>query len=263
MPSPVERLNNSADREACIRWLAPEAIHHLILLGDLYPPLNDVAEVFLARDDGKLVGVGVLFRGFSLPAVGLSKSNPTVQRTLLEVIHRHIDGDWFAVYSPSAATVFAQFDTQTHCHLEQQMLLRGEPPAGRIEAARPVRPDQRDLLNQFYTDHEAAAWTPLMFDMGPYYAVWRGTQIVAAAGIHFVTPHIAQIGNVFTHPAFRGRGFGTATTGAVARHLQQTGTPIISLFVVTDNVPAIRMYAKLGFTKEQEWVFARFAPDDA
>ena len=91
------------------------------------------------------------------------------------------------------------------------------------------------MLDQFYRSHEADAWTPLMFDMGPYYGVWYNDQIIAAAGIHFVTPYIAQIGNVLTHPEFRGKGLGTATTAAVARHLEEMGIPIISLFVITDR----------------------------
>ena len=101
-----------------------------------------------------------------------------------------------------------------------------------------------------------------MFDMGPYYGVWYNDQIIAAAGIHFVTPYIAQIGNVLTHPEFRGKGLGTATTAAVARHLEEMGIPIISLFVITDNMAAIRVYEKLGFAKVREIVFAHFEPDE-
>jgi predicted GNAT family acetyltransferase len=138
------------------------------------------------------------------------------------------------------------------------MILRGRIPAASAQTARRVERRELDQLDKFYRRHQAPAWTPLMFDMGPYYVVWNEGEIVAAAGVHFVTPYIAQIGNVFTHPDFRGRGFGTATTAAAARHLQNMGIPMVSLFVVADNFPAIRVYERLGFTKAREIVFAHF-----
>ena len=97
-----------------------------------------------------------------------------------------------------------------------------------------------------------------MFEMGPFYGVWRDGQLIAAAGIHFVTPFIAQIGNVFSHPKFRGRGFATAATAGVTNHLRRMGIQFISLFVVAENASAIRMYERLGFVKEQELIFAHY-----
>jgi ribosomal protein S18 acetylase RimI-like enzyme len=38
------------------------------------------------------------------------------------------------------------------------------------------------------------------------------------------------------------------------------GIQIISLFVVADNAPAIRIYERLGFVKEREVVLAHYEP---
>jgi predicted GNAT family acetyltransferase len=254
----VQRLSSDIEREACIRWLARHPIEHLMLLGDLYPPLIGVSEIFVAIDDGEIVGVGNLFRGFSTPSVILSESAPIVQRALLATIHQQIEADWLTICPPASFAVFCQFERPAHVHTEQQMLLQGKILPHLTAPARLFQPHERDLLDQFYKRNQRFAWTPLMFEMGPYYGVWRDEQVVAAAGIHFVTPYIAQVGNVFTHPDFRGKGFATATTAAVAYHLQQMEIPIISLFVTTDNLPAIRIYEKLGFAKEREIVFAHF-----
>ena len=79
MPILVKSLGEIVDREACIRWLARDPIHHLMLLGDLYPPLINVSEVYVATEVGQLVGIGSLFRGFSTPSVIITEDNPTVQ----------------------------------------------------------------------------------------------------------------------------------------------------------------------------------------
>ena len=100
-----------------------------------------------------------------------------------------------------------------------------------------------------------------MFDMGPYYGVWHDGRLIAVAGVHFVTPFIAQIGNVFTHLKFRGQGFATAATAAASHHLQRMGIQIISLFVVANNSTAVGIYERLGFVKERELVFAHYAPN--
>ena len=72
--------------------------------------------------------------------------------------------------------------------------------------------------------------------------------------MHLVTPQIAQLGNIVTDDKWRGQGLGTACTSALASKLALKGR-IISLFVKRDNMPAIRMYKKLGFFKTRNIVF--------
>ena len=255
----VQRLGEAVDRDVCIRWLARDPIHHLMLLGDLYPPLIDVSEVYVATDDGQIVGAGSLFRGFSTPSVITTEDNPAVQNTLLTRINTRLETEWLTLSTSAAAPILCQFGKRIHFHTEHQMLLRKHIPTS-VEPARLIQRSEFVSLNQFYNEHHVEAWTPLMFDMGPYYGVWLDGRLIAVAGVHFVTPFIAQIGNVFTHPKYRGQGFATAATAAASYHLQRMGIQIISLFVVAGNSPAIRIYERLGFVKERELAFAHYEP---
>lgn len=253
----VQHLGEATNRNACIRWLACDPIHHLMLLGDLYPPLIDVSEVYVAIEEGEIVGVGSLFRGFSTPSVIITEDNPTVQNALLTRMNECLETEWITVSNSASSPILCQFGKRIYSHTEHQMLLRKPIPI----PAKPARLIQRweaDSLNQFYNEHRVEAWSPLMFEMGPYYGVWCNDRLIAAAGIHFVTPFIAQIGNVFTHPKFRGRGYATAATTAVTNHLRQMGIQFISLFVVGQNKSAIRIYERLGFVKERELIFAHY-----
>jgi predicted GNAT family acetyltransferase len=64
-----------------------------------------------------------------------------------------------------------------------------------------------------------------MLEHGIYYGAYLAGTLVAVAGTHAVSRRhrVAAIGNVFTHPAWRGCGRATATTSAVARALIHDG----------------------------------------
>jgi ribosomal protein S18 acetylase RimI-like enzyme len=57
---------------------------------------------------------------------------------------------------------------------------------------------------------------------------------------------VARLGNVMTHPDFRGRGYATAVTGAVTADLLRFCDQVV-LNVRSDNPPALQAYAKLGY----------------
>ena len=253
----VQPLGESIDREDCIRWLAHNPIHRLMLLGDLYPPLIDVSELYVATEEGEIVGAGSLFRGFPIPSVIVTEDNLLVQIALLQRMNKFLEAEWLTISSSASSSIFRQFGKQIYSHTEHQMLLR-KPISTQEKPARLIHKEDIDLLDQFYNEHRAEAWTPLMFEMGPYYGVWCCNQLVSVAGVHFVTPFIAQIGNVFTHPEFRRRGYATAATVGVTEHLRRMGVQSISLFVVARNISAIRIYERLGFVKERELTLAHY-----
>ncbi len=115
---------------------------------------------------------------------------------------------------------------------------------------RPLSPADLPALGRFYALWPETVFTPLMLERGVYYGAYVADRLVAAAGTHAYSPRhrIAMIGNVFTHPAHRGRGLATATTGAVATALIRAGVHDIGLNVREDNAPAIATYARLGFS---------------
>ena len=84
-----------------------------------------------------------------------------------------------------------------------------------------------------------------------FYGVAVEGRLVAAAGTHLVSPTygVAAVGNVFTHPNYRCRGYGTVTIGAVVAELVRLGIRDIVLNVNQSNGDAIRIYEKLGFER--------------
>jgi ribosomal protein S18 acetylase RimI-like enzyme len=94
-----------------------------------------------------------------------------------------------------------------------------------------------------------ASWLPASaIGEGVYYGVRVGGRLVAAAGTHVISPlaRLAVVGNVLTHAHYRGRGFATATTGAVTAELLRFCDQVV-LNVRSDNPPALQAYRRLGY----------------
>jgi ribosomal protein S18 acetylase RimI-like enzyme len=70
----------------------------------------------------------------------------------------------------------------------------------------------------------------------------------AVAGTHLVAPAwgVAAVGNVYVHPAWRGRGYGALVSSAVTANLLQRGLLVV-LNVDQDNPAAIQLYRQLGY----------------
>ena len=75
----------------------------------------------------------------------------------------------------------------------------------------------------------------------------RGT-LIAVAGTHLVAPTmgVAAVGNIYTHPAHRGKGYGQLVTSAVTEELLNRNLLVV-LNVDEGNTAAVHLYEKLGY----------------
>jgi ribosomal protein S18 acetylase RimI-like enzyme len=112
------------------------------------------------------------------------------------------------------------------------------------------------LYEHVYAGEEGGAnvFHELMLDLGPYYGVYQGRELVAAAGVHVCSAEhgVAAVANVATHPQQRGRRLAQRVTAAVCRELLPIAETI-GLNVCADNVPAVAAYRRLGFDAAFEY----------
>jgi predicted GNAT family acetyltransferase len=66
------------------------------------------------------------------------------------------------------------------------------------------------------------------------------------------TPAAVQIQQVWVDPEARGRGYATRGMRDLCRLLLGT-TPVVTLFVRSENAPAIALYERIGMTKALEY----------
>lgn len=110
--------------------------------------------------------------------------------------------------------------------------------------------DIRRINALYSTEGGPSYYVPEHIDAGVYRGVVAEGRLVAIAGTHVVSRHegVAVVGNVFTHPAYRGQGYATMATSAVSQVLLEFCDHVV-LTVDPSNTPAIRAYQRLGYVE--------------
>jgi RimJ/RimL family protein N-acetyltransferase len=155
----------------------------------------------------------------------------------------------FASLRPQHRRAFDRHFLLGRAQLMVRMLVTGEsfqPPEASAErlAARDI-PD----INRLYSmEGGPTYYRPAHLEEGVYYGVYQNGRLASIAGTHAVsdTEGVAVVGNVFTHPRYRGKGLATAATGAVTAELLGR-CPLVVLTVEEGNEPAVAVYHRLGY----------------
>ncbi len=195
---------------------------------------------------------------------------PELIDAALEVIASDGGGtvNWW-VYEPTSAHRQLAADAGLHIGRTLHQMRRSLP----ADVAVPI--ETRDFIpgsddeawlsvnNRAFADHgEQGGWTLETFRQR------RGEDWFDAAGfrvheiegrmagfcwtkVHPATPTEPEIGEIYViavDPDFRGRGLGPQLTLAGLEHLSQRGISAALLYVDADNVAAVSMYERLGFS---------------
>ncbi len=108
--------------------------------------------------------------------------------------------------------------------------------------------DAKDLQELYSMSYPGNWFESRMLKTGYYYGVRQGGTLVSVAGVHLYSQQyrVAALGNITTHPQFRGQGLAAAACTKLCQALLPT-VDHIGLNVKADNKGAISCYAKLGF----------------
>jgi ribosomal protein S18 acetylase RimI-like enzyme len=134
-------------------------------------------------------------------------------------------------------------------HEMRRMILDDFRP--RPGATEPLGPQHCGEIERLYAsgDGGGIAFAPFQLRTGVFRGIRRAGHLVAVAGVQVASLQegVAAIGNIFTHPDFRGQGLAQTATSAVAAAVRATGIRTIGLNVASRNAPAIRAYENIGF----------------
>jgi ribosomal protein S18 acetylase RimI-like enzyme len=85
-------------------------------------------------------------------------------------------------------------------------------------------------------------------DFGGYFGFFEGNRLVSMAGTRLAAGPYTEVSAVCTHPEFFGRGLSQLVLAHVLNYIQQGGQiPYLQLY--PDNLPAYRLYQKMGFVE--------------
>ncbi|BDR91204.1 GNAT family N-acetyltransferase [Vulcanisaeta souniana] len=92
-----------------------------------------------------------------------------------------------------------------------------------------------------------------------YYGLFMNSELVAIAGTYLKLPEVWVVGDVFTIPNYRNRGFAKAVVSAITKDVINSSA-VAMLHVDEDNTPAIRVYKRLGYIAVQEMILLNYNP---
>jgi len=209
--------------------------------------------------DGSLRGHLLVYRGFA--AVQLAcriDGEERAARRLLELL----PGERMVLFCPPGLldAVRERFPGARFYPEYQMYVARGAERLLAPNSAERLRPECAPLLAELYSSGEpqfarSEERCRELLDKQRVFGVFADNRLVSVAVAVERLPEAWEIIGVFTNPNYRGRGFATMAT-SVATEESSRHADGVSLWVGSDNVPAITVYQKLGYEKvgESYWV---------
>lgn len=244
----VWRTARLTDRSQILAYLETDRLYAAYAIGDLEAGMFEHSAWAGAERVGRLQALALYFRGLNPPPLFLMGDADGLRAILGDTLHPE------RVYlTCRTAHLGMTRDFYAWDEVVPMWRLALRPARFRPVGGGSVRlgPGHAGQLAALYGLGGGGAFSPAQIERGVFCGVLSGDRLVAAAGTHLVSPTygVAAVGNVFTHPDYRGRGYGTATTSAVLAELLRLGIRDVVLNVAQDNVAAIRIYERLGFER--------------
>ena len=246
------------DRDTIAAFLRRSPALHLYELGDLDDFFWPYTTWYALQVQGQVQGLALQYTGTALPvllAVGEDDLEP--MRRLLQSLVDFLPRRFYAHLSPGLVTALAPaYRAESH-GLHLKMVLSGRAALNQIDTTGVVQlgPADQPALEEFYQASYPGNWfDPRMLQTGYYMGLRRGEEWVSVAGIHVYSPRyrVAALGNITTHPHFRGQGLATKVTARLCQALLET-VETVGLNVKADNLSAISCYERLGFERVAEY----------
>ena len=251
-------MRTTSDKAEIHGFLRQDPVHGAYATGDLEPAYFAACTWYLAGTQGAAQALALIYRDLDPPVLLTLGSMDGVEAIFGQApMPGRIYMSGQIEHLPS---FLARYDFRAD---RVRPMLRMAVTAGSFRPfARPGAPGlvlrrlgvaDAAALSRLYGQggpHLPDAYDPAQLAGGIFTALARESdgELVAVAGTHLVAPHwgVAAVGNVYTHPGYRGRGYGRAVTGAVTAELLGRGLQVV-LNVERDNQAALHLYTKLGY----------------
>ncbi len=234
-------------------YLRRDTFLHIYSIGDLDNFFWQYTTWYVLVDlQQEISAIALVYSGAPVPVLlAISEEPGDDMGELLESITHLLPRRFHAHLSGDRASIFADDYTIQSFGPHYKMALIYKERVDTIDTSNVVPLTTSDLpaLQALYNaSYPVNAFDPRMLETGYYYGTWQGSNIISVAGVHVYSQHykVAALGNVTTHPDFRGQGLATATCAKLCQTLLRT-IDHIGLNVKADNDSAIASYKKLGF----------------
>lgn len=240
-------IRRVSDRRGLLEFLEQSAAYNAYALAHLDAALFPLASFYLAESGSSKAlllhsragaGPATHVYGDARLAGALTALHPGARGALLACQPEHID-QLLATYNLWRPQTMVRMAVDRGSFL----LPPSRGPVRRLLAA-----DAPEVNRLYALEGEGIVYSGKQIRDGIYFGALSRGRLVGAAGTHIYSraARVAVVGNVFTHPDFRGHGLGTAVTAAVTAQLLQD-CDLVVLSVDPANRSARHVYEMLGY----------------
>lgn len=239
------------DKDIIEQFLRRNTPIHLYELGDLDDFFWPYTTWYALKEEGQIEQITLLYTGQVLPVLLAISDHREAMRRLLELLLPILPRRFYAHLSGDLANVFVRDYRMQSQGLHYKMALVDPSHLRFVDTSEVIALSTKDLheLQSLYHDsYPVNSFDPRMLETGHYYGIRRNDRLVAVAGVHVYSPRykVGVLGNVTTHPDYRGQGLAKAVCAKLCVELLKT-IDAVGLNVKADNASAIAAYRSLGF----------------
>jgi GNAT superfamily N-acetyltransferase len=238
------------DKNEIYRFLSMTPDLQLYTIGDLddfFWPHTIWHAIF---DKGEMQSIALLYTGMTPQTLLLFyEKDPFYSIGLLKSV-RHLLPEKFNVHlSPGLIDIFGRENIIEDYGHNYRMILTHDPEPVSDDNIRKLKISDIERIINFYKVAYPSNWfDKRMIETGKYLGYFNAGKLTGIAGIHVYSSEyrIAALGNIATHPDFRGQKIAYKLTSALCHDLKKT-VDIIGLNVKSENAAAIKCYENAGF----------------
>ncbi|HEY5124061.1 MAG TPA: GNAT family N-acetyltransferase [Ignavibacteria bacterium] len=238
------------DKAVILNFLKKNSGLQIYSIGDLDDFFWPKTTWFALMDGNFIQSIALLYVGMDTPTL-LSFYDKELQFTygLLERIRHILPMKFNAHLSPDLIEVFGRQNIIEYYGFNYKMVLKRAVSEPNDKNIRKLKVNDLSIIKDFYAFSYPGNWfDSRMLETNKYYGYFINEKLVGVSGIHVFSEDykVAALGNIATHPDYRGQQIGYKLTSALCYDLQSC-VDLIGLNVNSDNYYAIKCYKKIGF----------------
>ena len=234
----------------CVELGENDYFDNIVLLGDLFPPCVKLTDIYGVFDGNELISFFTVFKGFKAPSVVPLNNSPESEIFILSNLDQIVPKGFtlvsFTLKEKELTNYFEVKERSSeYCMITNRSKFRPINPA---HTCNRVTKENYGRIDKFYRVIQTYPWNPIQLESNFYFFSEIDDKIIACGGTHFETPDAAHLRNIIVLPEFRGQSIGTTLVSTITSEILKEKF-FVTLFVTKDNLPAIKLYKKLGFSR--------------
>jgi RimJ/RimL family protein N-acetyltransferase len=238
------------DKSEIYRFLSKTPDLQLYTIGDLDDFFWPHTVWYALYEKAEIRSIALLYTGMNPPTFLLfHDKDPYYSKELLNSVKARLPDKFNVHLSPGLKDVFGKENIIKDYGHNYRMILSGDPVIVRDDNIRRLKLSDLKKIKELYSIAYPNNWfDSRMVETGKYFGYFKKDKLIGISGIHVYSSayRIAALGNITTHPDFRGLKIANKLTSVLCFDLKRS-VDVIGLNVKSDNLAAIKCYENIGF----------------